>query len=312
MNSQAMSIRALSIRTTSCRTTSPKPSTPRNGRAFVKLSKAEARLLEGLASGQARRHPCEEGRVIVSKATASRAGAVSLSGGSHPLEALDALVVRDLAAWAGSAASITEAGRACLRRMAAGADAPDDAFADQHREIAVASLTEDAPSGPVRRRVRVNNDESPLAWLASRKGADGRPLIDAACFEAGERFRRDLTLAGVMPGVTINWDRLGATGGSGGGHDRGNATDTCIAARQRIDKAAAHLGEDDADLLFDLCGFLKKIPLIEQERGWPARSAKIMIERALKRLAAHYGIVTEARGPSRSRGIGVWRADPAG
>jgi len=162
--------------------------------------------------------------------------------------------------------------------------------------------------------VRVNNDESPLAWLASRKGADGRPLIDAACFEAGERFRRDLTLAGVMPGVTINWDRLGASGGSGGGggHDRGNATDTCIAARQRIDRAAAHLGEDDADLLFDLCGFLKKIPLIEQERGWPARSAKIMIARALKRLASHYGIVTEARGPSRSRGIGVWRADLAG
>jgi hypothetical protein len=165
----------------------------------------------------------------------------------------------------------------------------------------------------VKRRVRVNNDESPLAWLASRKGADGRPLIDAACFEAGERFRRDLTLAGVMPGITINWDRLGASGGSGGGgHDRGNATDTCIAARQRIDKAAAHLGEDDADLLFDLCGFLKKIPLIEQERGWPARSAKIMIERALKRLASHYGIVTEARGPSRSRGVGVWRADLAG
>jgi hypothetical protein len=115
-----------------------------------------------------------------------------------------------------------------------------------------------------------------------------------------------------MPGVTVNWDRLGASGGSGGGaQDRGNATDTCIAARQRIDRAAAHLGEDDADLLFDLCGFLKKIPLIEQERGWPARSAKIMIERALRRLAAHYGIVSQARGPSRSRGIGVWRADPA-
>ena len=286
----------------------PKPSRPLNSRSLLRLGKAEARLLEALNGGRARRHPCEEGHVIVSKG--ERTGAISLSGGSHALDVLEALVGRDLAAWSGSVATITEAGRACLRRMAA--EEPEDAFAEQHREIVVASISEDAPLGSEKRRVRVNNDESPLAWLASRKGADGRPLIDAACFEAGERFRRDLTLAGVMPGVTINWDRLGASGGSGGGaHDRGNATDTCISARQRIDRAAAHLGEDDADLLFDLCGFLKKIPLIEQERGWPARSAKIMIERALKRLAEHYGITVEARGPSRSRGIGVWRASPA-
>lgn len=284
-----------------------RPALPREQRSVARLGKAEARLLEALNGGRARPHPCEDGRVIVSRG--ARTGGVSLSGGSHALEVLDVLVGRDLAAWSEGVATITEAGRARLRRMTAGE--PEDAFAEQHREIAMASITEDAPSGAVMRRVRINNDESPLAWLASRKGADGRPLIDAACFEAGERFRRDLTLAGVMPGVTINWDRLGAAGGSGGGaHDHGSATDTCIAARQRIDRAATHLGEDDADLLFDLCGFLKKIPQIEQERGWPARSAKIMIERALRRLAAHYGITVEARGPSRSRGIGVWRASP--
>lgn len=283
------------------------PAAPPGQPSGARLGKAEARLLNALSDGRARIHPCEDGRVIVSKA--ARAGAVSLSGGSHSLEALEALVRRDLAAWREGVASITDAGRACLRRMAV--ETQGDAFADQHRKVEVVSLPENAPSGSVSRRVRVNNDESPLAWLASRKGADGRPLIDAACVEAGERFRRDLTLAGVMPGVTINWDRLGAAGGSGGAHDRGNATETCIAARQRIDKAAEYLGEDDADLLFDLCGFLKKIPLIEQERGWPARSAKIMIERALRRLAAHYGIMVEARGPSRSRGIGVWRAGAA-
>ena len=37
-----------------------------------------------------------------------------------------------------------------------------------------------------RRRVTVNHDESPLAWLRRRKDADGRPMIDASEFAAGE------------------------------------------------------------------------------------------------------------------------------
>ncbi len=276
------------------------------GRAPGALTRSEERLLRALGQGAgARAHPFEEGRVIVS----ARTGGVSLGGASHPLAALEALLARDLAARDLAApengvAAITPQGRAFLRRL----DAGEDGFAAQHREIAEAELEE----GGGRRRVRVNNEESPLAWLASRKGADGRPLIDAACFEAGERLRRDMTLAGIMPGVTLNWDRLGASGGGGGAREHGGATETCIAARQRVARACAHLGEEDADLLIDLCGFLKKIPVIERERGWPARSAKIMIARALRRLAMHYGLSPEASGRARSRGIGVWRADAAG
>ncbi len=38
--------------------------------------------------------------------------------------------------------------------------------------------------------------ESPLAWLRSRRDKTGAALIDDAAFEAGERFRRDFTVAG--------------------------------------------------------------------------------------------------------------------
>lgn len=163
-------------------------------------------------------------------------------------------------------------------------------------------------------RVRVNQEESPLAWLAARRGADGAPLIDTAQFEAGERFRRDLTMAGIMPGISIDWDRLGSGGGGGGGGYRAgrlDATEACIAARQRVTQAVRHLGAEDGDLLIDVCGFLTRISEIERARGWPARSGKIMIARALSRLADHYGLAAEARGVVRHRRILAWCAGEA-
>src|SRR5437868_2327725 len=53
--------------------------------------------------------------------------------------------------------------------------------------------------------VMVDDAESPLAWLARRRGRDGKPLIEPHQFQAGERLRADFTCAHLMPRTTSNW-----------------------------------------------------------------------------------------------------------
>lgn len=263
------------------------------------------RLLKALdAEGAAARaHPFDEERVALRRERDPGGAAVTLGGGEHPRAALDALLARGLAEKRGADFVVSQAGRAFLRREAARREGLDgaDAFAAQHRRTGIAAV---AGAG----RVRVNRDESPLARLASRRGRNGAPLIDAARLQAGERLRCDLTLAGMTPAIGLDWDRFGAGAGGGSGARAADPTQTRIAARQRLARMAQALGSEDFDLLVDLCGFLKSIAEIERARDWPVRSAKVVIARALGRLAEHYGIGGEARGPDHARRILAWSA----
>jgi hypothetical protein len=159
-----------------------------------------------------------------------------------------------------------------------------------------------------RAAVTVDDNESPLAWLARRKGRDGRALIEAHQLQAGERLRGDFTRAHLMPRTTSNWESPISSGPRSNG--AGHFTDTMIAARQRVRHALDGAGPEFAGLLLDVCCFLKRLEDVERERAWPARSAKVVLQLALDRLARHYGYAGETRGAARAE-LRTWLADDA-
>ena len=156
--------------------------------------------------------------------------------------------------------------------------------------------------------VTVNEAESPLAWLARRKGRDGRALIEPVQLLAGERLRADFTRANLMPRITSNWSAAVATGPRGA--SPATFTETVIVARQRVRAALDAAGPEFSGLLVDVCCFLKRLEEVERGRSWPPRSAKVVLQLGLDRLARHYGLHGEAHGRSKAA-VRTWLAEDA-
>lgn len=162
--------------------------------------------------------------------------------------------------------------------------------------------------GGRRSEVTVDESESPLAWLARRRGRDGKSLIAPQQLQAGERLRADFTCANLMPSTTSNWTSPLGSGRRGAGD--AVSTDAMIAARQRVRRALEAAGPEFAGLLVDVCCFLKGLEDVERERRWPQRTAKVVLQLGLDSLARHYGYAGELRGRDRAK-TRIWLADDA-
>jgi len=200
----------------------------------------------------------------------------------------DTLVAAGFAAW------FTEEGKRRLRLPGAEAQKPR----------ATVTMMVDGQA----QEVVLDERESPLLWLHRRLGKDGAPQISAAEFAAGERFRADLTLAQMLPRVTVNWDAALAAGTHTSARGPAEASDSSLAARQRVRLACKRLGPELSGLAIDVCGFLKGLDQIERERKWPARSAKVVLRLALAALVEHYGPGGKHALPADSA---AWRAPDA-
>jgi len=190
-----------------------------------------------------------------------------------------------------------------MSRLRAAARAPEaaapeiDGFRGRHLALAQRQIvTEFGRAG-----VTVDEAESPLAWLARRRGRNGRTLIEAHQLQAGERLRMDFTLAHLMPRTSSNWTNPVAIDSDAcGGRDAAGATEAMVAARQRVHLALDAAGPEFSGLLLDVCCFLKGLEDIERERAWPPRTAKVVLQLGLERLARHYGYAGETRGRARA------------
>ncbi len=167
-----------------------------------------------------------------------------------------------------------------------------------------------ADASPVATAVRRNDAESPLAWLHRRLDRDGKPLIDDAQFEAGERLRADLWLAHMTPRVTAAWTGIPQERGARGSGAGLSMADRVVAARQRVTNAFDRIGVEFAGILIDVCGHLKGLEEIERREGWPQRSAKLLLQKALTALARHYGMLPPENADAFvARRLRHWGAD---
>lgn len=206
-----------------------------------------------------------------------------------------------------TAADTTETAAAQPTAAPSGAPAPQiEPLRARHLAVAQRRIATDDGLASV----TVDEAESPLVWLARRRGRDGRALIAPHQLQAGERLRADFTRAHLMPRTTANWESPKASGRRSGGDRDSALTDGAIAARQRVHQALDAVGPEFSGLLVDICCFLKRLDDLESARGWPARSAKVVLQLALDRLARHYGYGEAASGRAHAQ-IRIWLTEGA-
>lgn len=233
-------------------------------------------------------------RAIGEKAvSASADGVLRLpAGGSEVIEVpammlgameSEGLLVRERGAY-----RRTPEGRAFLRRaLATGAD---EAFASQHRYVVADVVRSD--EGDI--AVRSNAMESPLQWLATRRGRDGSPLIGRAQLSAGQRLASDYERGHRRQRITQSWDMSGVRSESQ--RDGLTLGEAAAMARRRVEQAVEAVGPGLAEILIAVCCEERGLEATEKRLGWPARSGKVVLRLALDRLADHYGIALAAKG----------------
>jgi len=229
-------------------------------------NRMERRILGFLTAGHAvLREAAVAGKVLLE--TDDR-GAISVAG-----DVVEELVRGGVLARAGERISLSKAG--------AGGAGPAPA---SRRDLGVVTVEHDG----IYADAIVNLSESPLAQLVRRKDRNGVPFLSGAEFRAGERLRADYTRGQLVPRLGANWVASVSSGRRDGGNGIADLTDAALGARLRVENALAAVGPELSGVLVDVCCFLKGLELVETERGWPVRSAKIVLKTALAVLSRHY------------------------
>jgi Domain of unknown function (DUF6456) len=192
---------------------------------------------------------------------------------------------------------ITDAGRAFLKRALMeeqetrrpGMAEAQSSFLSQHREMGE-RLFADAETGEPG-SMAVNLGESPIGWLARRKGPDGKPFLTPEEVDAAEKLRADFEAAQIGPSVAQDWRKFLTPSDRYSGTPRSSGPgEGPAAARERVTSALAVLGPGLADVALRACCFLEGLEGCERRLGWSARSGKVVLKLALQRLVEHYGL----------------------
>ncbi len=185
---------------------------------------------------------------------------------------------------------LSSAGAAFLLRAAA----PEDPFGAQHRAPG------SAPTNvvPFARRHR---RQEPLAWLKTRKGADGATLLSPQEVAAGERLNADYNGALLSPRPSAYWPGERVDTSQRVDYSPTEFCDSAHGARRRFWAAVDCLGPGLAPMMVAILCHLKTLEEAEAKFKLPARSAKSLLKAGLRSLAAHYGLISPREGRAALR-----------
>lgn len=132
-----------------------------------------------------------------------------------------------------------------------------------------------------------NLGESPIAWLARRRDADGRPFLTPAQIAAAERLRAEAETALKGPSVTMRWDALPRAGG--GSAARVEPSDQALSAARRVEAALAACGVRRT-MVEHICIHGTSMQLAERGLSLKRREGKRLLIAGLDLLVRHYRI----------------------
>lgn len=182
--------------------------------------------------------------------------------------------------------SLSKSGQSYLKRLLN----PDMPFIAQHADLNKATIKIDNSN----RSVLKNDNECALSRLYSRKDKKGVSWIDHNEYQAGERLRADFEKAQLSPKISAHWG-VSVAGKSRSDNSANDISDFALDAKIRLEKSIEALGPELSGVALDVCCFLKGLEIVEREKGWPPRSAKLLLKTALSILVRHYGITTGAQ-----------------
>lgn len=223
-------------------------------------------------------------RALIDGAVAERRGEVYRIENATRASQLGVAAVKELAGQgvltiSGETCRAAEGARSWLRRSLIAIDP----FVAQHQDRQV-----------VAEGVQRDLEASPLLRLSRPLPGETEAFLSAAEVEAGERIRRLWDRSQLRPRLTRSYEPVVIRGGGPlAGREIGEAA---AEARARLNRLLGQLPADCASVVLDICGELKGLQQIESERGWPRRSAKLVLRIGLQQLAGLMGLTSEARG----------------
>lgn len=134
-------------------------------------------------------------------------------------------------------------------------------------------------------------------------GRSGETFLLPHHLEASRRLCRLLERAQIRQRVTMSYDPA-RTGKGGRPNGQADLADSAAEARSRLNQLAGHVVGDCWGVMVDVCLYEKGLQQIELERGWPRRSAKLVLRIGLDQLCGVFALSEQAEGREAARVTG--------